>query len=529
MGTTELLRFMLRRDRVRLPAWVLGISVFVPYFFTAFRTIFPTREDLLTAASFVQGPVVTVLGGPGYGLGEGITHHAFFAGVYLLYFLVAAGFMNILLVSRHTRVEEQTGRAELVRANVVGPLAPLTAAVLVALVADAALAGTLTLALLGYGTPVGEALLLGCAVGAFGLVLAGVTATTVQLSGYSRVSSALAGAVLGASFVVRAAGDSLGEHGSALSWLSPFAWSQQTRVFVDGRWWPLGLSVLAAAATTALGYALARRRDLGAGLWAARRGPAHAPAWLRTPAALAWRLHRSGLRGWTVGLVLAGLVYGGTTQALVDAFADMNDLLAAVLGGEEDPVGGYLALMASLMIIATAIFVVLAVQRTRAEELEGRAAPVLATATSKAGWLTGHTVVVALAALVLLAAGSLATGVGAAAVTRDVGHVATLLVGGLVGYPAVLVVLGLATLLYGARPRALTLAWVIVVVGGVVEFFGPLLDPPAWLANLSPWEHTPGYPVEDVPFAPLAVQAALALAAGAAGLALFQRRDLTAT
>lgn len=59
--------------------------------------------------------------------------------------------MNILLVSRHTRSEEQHGRAELVRANVVGRYASLTAALAVAVVTDAAIAAAVFVAMAGVG------------------------------------------------------------------------------------------------------------------------------------------------------------------------------------------------------------------------------------------------------------------------------------------------------------------------------------------------------------------------------------------
>jgi ABC-2 type transport system permease protein len=46
--------------------------------------------------------------------------------------------MSILLVTRHTRVEERTGRAELVRADVVGCHAELIATLIVAVLTAAA-------------------------------------------------------------------------------------------------------------------------------------------------------------------------------------------------------------------------------------------------------------------------------------------------------------------------------------------------------------------------------------------------------
>src|SRR5699024_11623061 len=67
-GTGTLLRFMLRRDRIRLPVWLIGISIFVPYFFSAFEQLLPTEADLAQMASFTSGPMLGLLGGPGYGL-----------------------------------------------------------------------------------------------------------------------------------------------------------------------------------------------------------------------------------------------------------------------------------------------------------------------------------------------------------------------------------------------------------------------------------------------------------------------------
>jgi ABC-2 type transport system permease protein len=228
-GTWRLVRLVLRRDRVKLPAWLLGMTLFIFYFNSALPVIAPTEEDLVAFSQFIAGPVGAVLSGPGYGFDTALSYRVFFVGAYGLYFLLAAALMNILLVSRHTRVEEQSGRAELVRASAVGRNAPLTATLVVALLADVVLALLLGAATMSFGYPAHGSLLFGAGVGAAGLAFAGVAALTMQITEYSRAASGLAGAVLGAFYVVRAAGDSLEAQGSALSWVSPLAWSQQTR------------------------------------------------------------------------------------------------------------------------------------------------------------------------------------------------------------------------------------------------------------------------------------------------------------
>lgn len=526
-GTGTLLRFMLRRDRVRLPAWIIGIGIFVPYFFTAFQTLFPSATELAEVAAFTSGPMIGLLGGPGYGLGAELTYVTFFNAIYVLYFMLAAAMMNILLVSRHTRVEEQTGRAELIRANVVGRHAALTATTILAVASNVVLFIVVLAGLRGFDAPMSGAALVAAGIAVFGLVFAAVTITAVQISEYSRVASGIAGGVLGGAFVLRAAGDLIGEHGSALSWITPFAWSQQTRAFVDERWWPLLISLVVSVALIVLGFVLSTRRDLGAGLRATRRGRDAARAWLGSPVALAWRLHRGSVRGWALGLIAGGLIYGSTAQPLAESFDDLSGTLGQVLaGGHNDLLVGYLNMMVVMMVIATAIFMVLAVSKVRAEETDGRTEPVLATAVSKRGLFISHLCVTAVAGVVLLVLSAVAMGLTAGAGTGDWSLLGELTVAALVYSPALLVILGLAAALYGLNPRLLGLASAVLAFSGLAAFFGDMMELPTAVRAISPWYYTPAYPVESVETAPLLLQLAVVAALSAIGIWAFGRRDL---
>ncbi|HEX6255600.1 MAG TPA: hypothetical protein VFZ70_07275 [Euzebyales bacterium] len=528
-GTWRLVRLTLRRDRIKLPGWLLGLTVFVFYFNTALPIIAPTEADLAAFSQFSAGPVGAVLSGPGYGFDAGLTYEQFFVGTYGLYFLLAAALMNILLVSRHTRVEEQSGRAELVRAGVVGRSAPLTATLIVAVAADVLLALLLGAATATFGYAPGDALLFGAGVGAVGLVFAAVTAVTVQITEYSRAASGLAGAVVGVAYLIRAAGDSLTEHGSLLSWFSPLAWSQQTRPFVDGRWWPLLLSLGLVAATTAGAFALADRRDLGAGLRSARRGPAGAAAWLRSPSTLALRLQRAGLLGWTVALAVLGLTYGALVGPMTDTFADLSGQFAEILGATDDVLDGYLSFMALYDVIIVSAFTILALHKVRGEETSGRAEPVLATMTGRVRWLGTHLLVVCAAAVTILVVTGLAFGIGAAASTGEVGQIAELTAAHAVRIPELLVFASVGVLLYGIAPRALPLVWLVFAYAVVLALFGQLLDLPQWAHDLSPLDHIGRMPLEDAGVTPVLTLCAVAAATAAAGLVAFRRRDLTVT
>lgn len=518
-GTGILVRLALRRDRIKLPVWTLGIAAFVPYFFTVLSTTASTREDLRTYVELLDSPMVRLFTGPAFGLGQ-VTLERTMVATYFLEFLLAAGLMNILLVTRHTRGEEQSGRAELVRAAVVGRHAPLTAALIVAVVTDMGLGLLIAAAMAAMGFPAGGALLFGAGVAATGLVFAGVAAVTAQLTEHSRVAAGIAGVVLCVAWTVRAAGALQAGQGGWLTWLSPLAWAQQTRVLVDERWWPLALSVVCAGVLAAAGYALSARRDIGAGFVAPRPGRASAAPWLRSPFALALRLQRAAILWWGVALLVAGLVFGGMAGAMGEGAAE------EFLGAGADVLPGYLSLMATWMTFLVGVFVVLSVTRLRTEETSGRVTPVLATPTGRWTWLGSALLVSATAAVALLAVTGLAMGVGAAVGVGDGALVGVLTAAVLVRVPEVLLLLALAAALFGLAPRAIGVSWAVLAYGGFVRYFAPRSGLPEWLKSLSPFDHIPRMPLEDFALGPV-----LALTAIAAGLAVlgrygFRRRDL---
>ena len=528
IGTATLARFMLRRDRIKLPAWAGGFGLFVVYLATALPTIAETEEELRGTTALFADPVGRLLIGPGYGF-EAPTFERFVANGYGLYFLVLAGLMSILLVTRHTRVEEQTGRAELVRANVVGRHAALTATLLVAVITNVAAALVVFAAMIGVGGyGAGGALLFGAGIGAVGLAFAGVTAITVQLSEYSRAAAGLAGAVLGAAFVVRAGGDMAAEGGTALSWFSPLAWAQQTAPFVLDRWWPLLLPLAFALVTAAIGYVLAGRRDLGASLVAVRPGPAGAAPWLGTPLGLAFRLQRASIVGWTLALAIGGMAFGAYADALLEALGDMPEAFRDLFGAE-DMVAGYLAYMAVFMAFLGGAYAVTAMQSVRTEETTGRGEPVLATPVSRWAWLGSHLVVSAGSAIVIMGVAGAATGLGAAVVTSDGGHIGELVVAHLNQVPAVLVVLGVAALLFGVFPRAVPATWVVVGYGMIIGTFGPMLELPQVVHDLSPFEHLAEMPVESFAAAPVVTLTLIAAVGAIGGLVAFRRRGINST
>jgi ABC-2 type transport system permease protein len=68
--------------------------------------------------------------------------------------------------------------------------------------------------------------------------------------------------------------------------------------------------------------------------------------------------------------------------------------------------------------------------------------------------------------------------------------------------------------------------WVLLIACFVIGFFGQLLGLPGWVMAISPFEHTPLVPAEDLRALPLVVLTTIAVALGATGLWGFRSRDV---
>lgn len=131
-GLWTLLRLMVRRDRWRAPIWILSLAALTAYFANAIAVVMD-GDTLASMVVFAKNPVMGLITGPGYGMDD-ITIPRFIVGMYGVFLMLSAALMSITTMTRHTRAEEQTGRAELIRANVTGRHTQLLAALTLTLV-----------------------------------------------------------------------------------------------------------------------------------------------------------------------------------------------------------------------------------------------------------------------------------------------------------------------------------------------------------------------------------------------------------
>ncbi|MFE1308618.1 ABC transporter permease [Streptomyces sp. NPDC058755] len=516
-GTGVLLRFSLRRDRLLIPVWIAVNALMVLSMPNTLKTLYGTaaeRADLVgqlqTNASF------RALIGPVFDTSIGALT-AWRVGVYAA---ALAAAMSLLIVVRHTRDEEESGRQELVASGMVGRRASLTAALLAAATANAVLALLITAGLAGQGAT--GALSFGLGLAGVGMVFATMAAIVAQLTESARLARGLTAAVLGAAFVLRAAGDSTTNDGSSLlTWLSPLGWLENQRSFAAERWWVLLLFAAAVAVQALIAYELAGRRDVGMSFLPTRPGPPFGR--LGTAAALAWRLQRGSVLGWSLGFFLAGVVYGGLTDGAADLVGDNEQARQIVerMGGQSGLTDAFLAAMVGMLGLIAALYVVGSVLRLHGEETSGRAEPVLACAVGRLRWAASHlTIAFAGSALIMLLAGlGFAVGYGK--------EIAPILGACLVQLPAVWLIGALTLLLYGLAPRLAPAAWGIAVTILLIGWVGPALNAPQIVLDLSPFGHLPKLPGGGMEWGPVLALTGLTVALAGAGLAGLRRRDLT--
>jgi len=500
----RLLALQARRDRLVLPLWILGTALMAYASAAGVQTEFPTdadRETVLRLA--VATPSLLALRGipDGAALGSYVYFQVF------TYLGVLAGLMSTFLVVRHTRADEERGRAELVAATPVARTSPLIATLVLGVLANAVLGLAVALGLTGGGLAFAPSLLAGLATASVGLAFVGITAVVAQFAPTSRAANGFAGALVGVAFLLRAVGDALGTptaDGLSIvsawpSWLSPIGWGQQVFPFTRADATPLLLSLALAALAGAAALVIRGRRDLGSSLVAERQGRARGGPALRTALGLAWREQWPSLAGWTVGGALIGSLAGTLgpriaevqdlapqLQVLLQAFVpggrgELVDLLVAAVVG----IGGVLAAGAGVQTII----------RARSEEADGRTELVLAGPVGRVRWLLGWVLLAVVSVVVV----SLAIGVvgGLSFGTGD--RFGSTVLAGVAQIPAGLAYVGVTTLVFVVIPRAtIPLGWGLLALGLILGQFGSLMQLPEWVRDLSPFTHTPAVPGTDV-------------------------------
>ena len=538
-GTWQLIKLALRRDRIKLPAWIIINSSLVAVSIPAIKDAFPALEDQITYAATVANSVVSrmfegAVDGPS--IGSIISTELF------VFMAVLMAFMSTLAVVRHTRQNEETGSGELISSTAVGRYASLTAALAVAIGANI-VTGLLIFIALAQSPDLSTqgALGFGVALASVGIAFAGIAALAAQVAESSRGANSLAGTTIGIAYIFRAIGDGfgsvdntgLGVESMWVSWLSPIGWGQQVFPFTRENWWIFWIFAGFILAITGVVFMVLKRRDVGLGLVPSRKGPARGAKWLLNPFGISWRLQRGVLYGWTIGFVVYGALIGGVAKEFEELIAE-NEMMQEFIGSANATAEFSDLLFSGFYIYVGAIavgYVAQALLKMRSEEVKGHLENVASTAVGRMRWMVSHIVWIVLGAALIMFTAGVATGTVHALVS-DAGWNEPLRIGliGLAQLPPILAIAGAIALVYGLRSSWSTIfAWGSFVGVLVITQLGALLRFPQWVMNISPFGHMSNYPVEPLARTPIVVMLIFALVTIVLGLVAFRNRDIETT
>ena len=566
-NTLSLTWFMLRRERVVSLVWIASLVFCIVGLVPGMRASLDADSQAALFA-MVENPSLVSMMGPGYAL-INKTFGALYTTMMLLLSAFTVGLMNIFLIIRHTRSDEEKWRYEVVRSLPVGRLANLSAALITAVVVNVILAVVIGLGMFAFGDDsmsFNGSMLWGAALGVTGLVSAAIAALFSQLSSNSRGALGYSFGALIFLYLLRAPGDMemrivngqvVTGSMEILSLISPLGLVIRVQAYAGDFWWPIWVVLGTSVAIAALAFYFNSIRDIDQGLMPARRGRAEGSILMRSPFGLAFKLLRTGIIVWIIGMFTLGAAYG-TVAGEIDQFMASNELwqqlMIGPVGLEQMNEAGmtpeqildairaeisklgytltelYMSAITNIMGVFTLVPLFIFILRARSEEKDIRSELILATPVCRYKYLAGYAVIAFTTAVVIQLV--LAIGLYSVAMSvltnPDELSLQFLLEANLLYLPAHWVMLGIAILLIGLVPKASSAIWGYFTFTFFFMFFGRINLFPDWMQKLTPFGFIPQVPMDEVNYLTLGLMLVVAAVLTAAGFIFYSKRDINA-
>ena len=304
-------------------------------------------------------------------------------------FLAALG--AIFTVTRASRGQEDSGRAELLASGVLGRQSLLLTSCAMAFIGMLALGVVCSVVTILCGGDPRSSVLLAATFTATGWMFASVAAVTAQLGSDARTSNfPCGGHPRGA---VPAARLRVFDRGTVVDCVDQPArvGVTESRPASGNHWWPLLLALGLSLGLLGAAFALQSRRDFGQGAIAPKPGPARGGD--RSTWRLALRLNRGPLITWAVAFAMLGVVFGFFTTSITDILGSDSTVQRVLASGAvsgADLVSAFLVTILSLIGILAAVPGVQVMLKVRTEELEDHVGPIMATAVPRSRYYASN-------------------------------------------------------------------------------------------------------------------------------------------
>lgn len=527
--TGYLTRMYLRHDRFAIIIWLLGIVSMVGSGASKIIGLSGSDKQVASLVTTLDTPSMAALFGP-FTAVKHYTTAAIFAATMMVFTGLLMAIMNIFFAVRNTRTQEDNGVLEMVRAHSVGRQSPLLATIyellLINLLAGVLSAVTLQAINMTGADATGD-WLFGMGLTAVGIMFGAFTLFLAQLASNARGATTMSYGLLGLLYILRALTD---VQNVKYTWWTVFGWVEKVDPYGKNRVSPILYMVSLAVIVLGLTLVISAERDLGAGLLPDRPGRAHASAMLAGPTTLVFRLERTSMIAWFVGLA----VYGASMGTLFGTVGDMmknSPMVAKIIGPAAAASAGrtatlqFAAMMSVVMAIGASVPAIATMLRLNSDERKGWLESIHARSVSRWHLFSAYTLVGTVAGLLALFAGTFGMALGSQEAKHafDIGR---LMRSFWAFAPAVLVVVGVVAVVLGLLPRYQQIAWIIPIYALLSIYLGGLLDFPEWTKKLTPFGWINKVPLKTVQWDQAGWLVLLSIVLILVGYALYKRRDL---
>jgi len=552
-----LTKFMLRRERFIALAWILIFTLIIVGLVPGMMPVIDA-ESRAEMASMLELPAMVAMIGPAIALNHD-GFGAFYTNMMLLFSVLTIGIMNIFLIVRHTRADEEQGRYEVLRSLPLGRLSNITSAFILAILINVLLSVLLSVFMFivgDYSMGLMGSLIFGFAHGATGLVFAAFTALFCQMSSNSRGAISYSFFALIIFYFMRAAGD-MNTGIAFLSYISPLGLVLHSLPYAGDNVLPLLVMVLTAVVVGLIAMKISATRDIDQGIIPARAGRREASALLRTSWGLSFKLTCTAIVLVLIGIFVLGASYAailGDVENFVASNDFYRELLLTPAGINFEVAEGmsteeivevmnsvlyfagynitqlFASMINNIMVLVALAAPLLFVLRVKGEEKAVRAELILATSTSRFKFMGGFVTISVVVSFLI----QLVLGLGLYSVARGViPNPADLplrftLESALVYVPAMWLMTGIVIFLIGAFPKFTGLIWGYYGYTFLVVFIGRLAIFPSWLSYTTPIGLVPQLPMDEINYLNLIILTGIAVALTALGFFFYNRRDINA-
>lgn len=488
-----MIRLNLRIQRSFIILWCLGIWLFLAVFPPAYESYYPTPESREIFLLSMQGNagMIAIFGPltPPGSIGQIVAWEAGSLSLLLV------SIMSILmLVGLHRRSEHQ-GFSELQLSTGIPrgspAIAALGASALAALIMGAGSAIVLAASGLYVDQmPLAGALIFGITVG-LTMIGSALIAHFVLLLISNPASVTRVGLLtVAASFLARSWADSEGI--SWLNWVAPLGWKQVIGPYVQDNWRNAGILLAWCLSLTVLVIVAEHYRPYGRGIISFPPSSSKRTRRIRGTLHLAFTLNRMTMATWASAVaILSGFLIAltGSLSTIIVGDGGVGRVFEDIFD-TADMKSEFIAYVATLMGILAAIAgvqIVLGQQQAEANRTVD-----LIRATGVRRWTPMASITIMAATVILASTLGILLGGWMGLLTQnnttatDVEH---LVPAAWSQFAPALLLTSIAIFTIGIFPRLALLSWTPIIAAAILTLFGPILQAPEWLLNLSPFEH----------------------------------------